>query len=78
MKQTIYTSGIGDYVDWLIGQGYEVNTIEEGVLGWGVTVCTKQGYKAVVIREKYINHWSSGHTIRKYNKLPEVYSRALA
>ena len=78
MKQAIYTSGTGDYIDWLVKQGYEVNTIKEGVLGWGVTVCTKEGYKAVVIKEKYLNEWQSGHTIRKYNKLPKVFSQAIA
>lgn len=74
---TTYTTGISDYISWLVGQGYEINTIQEGGVGWGVTVCTKDGYKSVVIKEKYLNEWSSGHTIRKYNRLPQVYATAI-
>ena len=76
--KNIYTTGIGDYIDWLIKQNYEMFTIKEGTLGWGKTVLVKDGYKSVVIQERYLNDWNSGHTIRKYNKLPKVYERAIA
>ena len=54
-------------------EGGEIKTIEEGVLGYGVTVCTAPNKKTSVIKEIYINGWSSGHTIRKYNKTPKKY-----
>jgi hypothetical protein len=73
----VYTTGTSDYIEWLAGHGYEINTLKEGVLGWGLTVCTKDGYKSIVIKERYLNDWNSGHTIRKYNKLPKVYSEAI-
>lgn len=54
----------------------EVTTIEEGVLGLGVTLLHgAEGKKSVLIKEFYINEWTSGHSITKYNKLPKKYSK---
>lgn len=35
------------------------------------------GLKTTIIREKYLNEWSSGSTIRMYNKTPEKYQRII-
>tara|TARA_R110000868_G_scaffold96843_3_gene266309 strand:- start:1549 stop:1788 length:240 start_codon:yes stop_codon:yes gene_type:complete len=52
----------------------ECITIEEGVLGLGTILLTNAtGKKSVIIKETYLNSWSSGHTIRTYNKLPKKY-----
>lgn len=48
--------------------------INEGCLGLGtVLLYGANGKKAILINEIYLNEWSSGHTIRKYNKLPKKY-----
>ena len=73
----VYTTGVSDFVDSLINKGFELFTIKEGTLGWGTTVLVKDGFKSVVIQERYLNDWNSGHTVRKYNKLPKVYQTAI-
>lgn len=59
-------------------EGGQVTTISEGVLGLGVTLLHgATGKKTIVIREKYINPWQSGHSITKYNKMPKKYQNWL-
>ena len=56
------------------GVSYE---IEEGVLGYGLTVCIADGYKSAVIKEVPLNQWSSAHKVRFYNSLPKKYAKQL-
>lgn len=54
----------------------ECTTIREGVLGLGtVLLHSAKGKKSIVINEIYLNAWSSGHTIRMYDKLPQKYAK---
>ena len=53
--------------------GGSVEVIEEGCLGLGTVVCKAEGYKTAVIREIYLNEWSSTHIVRMYNKTPKKY-----
>lgn len=48
-------------------------TLDEGCLGVGTVVCTAPGYKVMVVKETYMNEWSSGHKIRFYNEMPNKY-----
>ena len=52
-------------------------TVEEGVLGLGTIICYGDGLKTTIIKEIYLNEWSSGHTIRMYNKMPKKYRKML-
>jgi hypothetical protein len=53
-------------------------TLEEGSLGLGtILLHDAPGKKTIVIKEFYLNAWSSGHTIRKYNKMPKKYETLL-
>jgi hypothetical protein len=66
---------IGRYVN---EYGGEATTLEEGCLGLGtVLLHSAEGKKTIIIKEFYINAWSSGHTIRKYNKMPKKYEKLL-
>lgn len=52
--------------------------IKEGCLGLGeVLLHGAPGKKSVVIKEVFLNEWSSGHTIRMYNKLPKRYENLI-
>lgn len=53
----------------------EVITVEEGTLGWGLTVMRAQGCKTAIVKEVPLNEWSSAHTIRLYNKCPKKYEQ---
>jgi hypothetical protein len=60
------------YVDQFSG---ECIVIEEGVLGLGTVLLTAHGKKAILIKEIFLNAWSSGHTIKMYNKIPKKYEK---
>lgn len=48
-------------------------TVQEGVLGYGITILYGLGLKMAVITEVPLNEWSSGHKIRLYNVPPRKY-----
>lgn len=77
MKQkTIYTLlTCEDLIQTYVNDyGGDYLTIQEGCLGLGtILLHSAPGKKAVLITEIYLNAWSSGHTITKYNKLPKKY-----
>ena len=56
--------------------GYFV-TLKEGVLGYGLSMLYGEGLKTTIIQEYYINAWTSGHTVIKYNKMPKKYQKML-
>ena len=59
--------------------GGEMYEMREGVLGHGdLLLYHPTGeLKTIIIREKYINEWSSGHTVRAYNQMPAKYRKIL-
>lgn len=58
-------------------EGYSTE-IREGVLGLGTVILHgAKGKKSIIINEYYINEWVSGHSIRKYNRLPKKYKIAI-
>lgn len=75
-EQTLYTSTsvdklIADYME----AGGQILQMQEGTLGCGDVLLYDEAGKlyTFVIREVYINEWSSGHTVRKYRKIPAKY-----
>ena len=58
--------------------GGEATETREGVLGLGTVVLhSAEGKKSIIINEFYINAWQSGHSIRRYNKLPKKYKELI-
>lgn len=54
--------------------GGEMYQLEEGGVGLGLVVLTgAEGKKSVIIREHYLNEWSSCHDLKVYRKLPKKY-----
>jgi hypothetical protein len=75
MQQTIYSAGAGyklidHYVNELNGR---YCLVKEGSLLDGVVILKAKNSKTAVIREVYINEWSSGYSIRMYNRCPKKY-----
>lgn len=75
-EKTLYTATsvdklIADYVE----AGGQVLQMQEGTLGCGDVLLYDEAGKlyTFVIREIAINEWSSGHTVRKYRKIPAKY-----
>lgn len=77
---TLYTSSsvdklIADYLE----AGGQLLQIEEGTLGHGYALLYDAAgkFRFFVIKEVYINEWSSGHKVRGYNKVPEKYKKII-
>lgn len=78
MAATLYAlEAVEQTVNNWIEAGGEISTVEEGVLGWGLTICHGEGLKTAVITEVYLNEWSSAHKIRFYNEMPKKYRQML-
>jgi hypothetical protein len=58
-------------------KGGEITQIYEGGVGLGLIVCHGEGLKTVIISEVYLNAWSSAHSIRMYDKMPEKYRKLI-
>lgn len=74
MKKLYTCNAIKKLIDLYVFRGGNVYTIEEGVLGYGLTVLAGENLKTVVIKEVYLNEWSSAHTIRFYTNIPKKYA----
>jgi len=78
MAATLYAlEAVEQTINNWIEAGGEISTVEEGVLGWGLTICHGEGLKTAVITEVYLNEWSSAHKIRFYNEMPKKYRQML-
>lgn len=72
-------SAVKELIEEYVGRGGEAFTLEEGGVGYGLTLLYdfKNKLKTYVIKEVYLNEWSSGHTVRAYNKCPKKYKEML-
>lgn len=78
MAATLYAlEAVEQTINNWIEAGGEISTVEEGVLGWGLTICHGEGLRTAIIKEVPLNEWSSAHTIRIYNKMPKKYQAML-
>lgn len=74
--QTLYSvSAVEGLIARYLRYGGERLELREGVLGCGdIPLYDPNGkLKTYVITEIALNEWSSGHTIRGYNKMPKKY-----
>lgn len=68
---------VQNLIDRYFDRGGEMYEIQEGVLGYGELILYGEGLKTTIVKEVYLNEWSSGHTIRMYNKMPKKYEMVL-
>ena len=75
MARTKYYSceAIQNLINHYTKKGGDCWTLEEGSLGYGTTMLCGDGLKTAIVQERYLNEWSSGHTIRLYRKTPKKY-----
>ena len=75
MQTKLYgNTQVENMINKYIDKGGEVTTYIEGcLLGYGLAVCSGGGLKFCVLKEIYLNSWSSAYSIRFYNKLPKKY-----
>jgi len=75
--QNYSSTQVGNLIDKYIDKGGEVITIEEGCLGYGITVCLGENLKTAIIQEFYLNEWNSSHKVRFYNKIPKIWQNKI-
>lgn len=74
--RSLYTiSSTQKLIDEYLSEGGEIFQMRDGVLGLGDFVLYDMGgkLKTYVVHEIALNEWSSGQSIRAYNKMPEKY-----
>ncbi|MFT0360229.1 hypothetical protein [Bacteroides thetaiotaomicron] len=73
-----YTS-IDDFIIWYMKKGGQAYCIDEGCLTSGdwILFDARGKLKSYIIKEVYINPWSSGQSLRKYRRLPEKYAKMI-
>lgn len=55
-------------------QGGQLDIIIEGcLLEFQLAIFSKEGKKYTIVKDKYLNSWSSAYTMKHYNKLPKKY-----
>ena len=61
-----------------IARGGIITVLEESVLlEYGLAIFQADGAKSTVVRDKFLNEWSSAYIVRMYNKLPKKYEQML-
>ena len=67
-------------IDKLISKTYELGGmvyIIQGCLKDNYILILPQQYKSIVIKEHYLNEWSSENLCINYNKLPKKYEKVI-
>lgn len=75
-EKTLYTvSSVEKLIAQYAEAGGQVLEMREGTLGCGDVLLYDASGRlyTYVIREVGINEWSSGHTVRRYRKIPAKY-----
>ena len=71
----LYSSeAVEKLADKYIARGGTVTKLRDSVLlEYGLAVFQAEGAKSTVVKDQYLNSWSSAYTVRMYNKLPKKY-----
>ena len=76
----LYTcTSIDNFISKYMEKGGTAYRIDEGVLTSGdwILFDIRGKLKSCIIKEVYINDWSSAQSLRKYKKLPEKYKKMI-
>lgn len=77
-KEKLYDCNtIENLINNYYSKGGKIFEIYEGCLGYGKIILYGENLKTCIVTEKYINEWTSGHTIRFYNVCPKKYQEML-
>ena len=77
---TLYTcTSIDDYISNYLKKGGQAFCIDEGLLTSGdwILFDTRGKLKCCIIKEVYVNAYSSAQSLRRYKKLPKKYAEML-
>lgn len=76
--KTYTETAVQKAIDTYIKRGGAIDIIEEGcLLSFSLAILHAPNLKYIVIKEQYLNEWSSAYVAKQYNKLPKKYQIAL-
>jgi hypothetical protein len=81
MKYTLYTlNACEELIDKYVNEfGGTSTQIEDGILGLGTLMLHgAPNKKSILIKETFINSWTSGHSVTMYNKIPKKYNEIIS
>lgn len=74
---TLYNQKAVDYIFDIFEKRTDfVSYTIEGVL-LDNHILQAKGMKTIIIKEVYLNEWSSAYSIKKYNKIPQKYQKVI-
>lgn len=76
MKLYSYTKAV-EIMNRYAEKNGNIHILDEGSLVYGLVICEGEGLKTVVIKEVYLNPWSSAQSIRFYNEMPKKYAKMI-
>lgn len=78
-RQSLYNcSAVDSLINKYLEAGGDAIQTDEGGCGCGDWILYGDGLKTAIIKEVYLNCWSSAHTIRFYNETPAKYAAIIA
>ena len=79
MKKLYTNEAVNSLVEKYFSKDGNIKVIDEGCLAsYGLAILYGEGLKTTIIKEVYLNEWSSGNSIISYNKMPKKYAKLLA
>ena len=78
--QKFYTlKAVENLIQRYLENGGSMEELKPGSIGYGVTILydAAENLKTFIIKEVYLNEWSSGHTVIGYNRMPKKYRTLL-
>lgn len=79
-KQTLYTvSSTDDFIQRMYEKGYEAIQLNEGGVGIGdwVLIAPDEKHYNFVIKEVFLNAWSSAQTIRRCRRISKALQKQI-
>ena len=66
---------VDNLADKFVKKGGEIITLRDGsLLNFGLAVFQCEGLHTAIIREQYLNEWSSAYSVKQYKTLPKKYA----
>lgn len=80
MKVYVDSTYVNKLIERYIKKGGEVLNTDDGILTSGDFILHDNGekrLKCIIIKEEYVNPWTSTQTMRKYNTIPKKYQKII-
>lgn len=80
MRRLYSCHAIQNLIESALSGGYELKQFRPESLGYGgvALIAPHEGWDNAIIEERYLNEWSSGHTVRRCRKISKRIQKLIA